>query len=331
MSCEKLFPAKKWKSCNMAVDIDRVKDLKKLQTENITFFQRFKINCCLYTLHVAELPLLKWNVDNPHVKHIVEIYLAYLCHYMIYEYPNSEEVKNQKKRDLYRSTFSRHLEFLKKHWLTKTSNTGFTGEFIKNVCLNRKECSKFTDNFKSYLTQYLRQRRIPQDVLNSEHLDFNFYQELFEEYFTGLDSHNLISKWGNDDFLDPAYNKILVTTHTRPECDACVGFVCYVEPTNTSRRPKMQGIVSCPFYRAAFSNQEYILGSANTILHHMHEKLQGRLLEVDPISSNKSWKNRLSLIDFIVDTNGERIKTTSAKKRKRCLKSICESDSESDF
>ena len=74
---------------------------------------------------------------------------------------------------------------IKKHWLTKTSNTKITGEFIKNVSLNWKECSKFTDDFKSYLTQYLQQRRIPQDVLNSEYLDFNFYQELFEEYFTG--------------------------------------------------------------------------------------------------------------------------------------------------
>lgn len=330
MLCEKLFPTKRWKSCNMAVDIDRVKDLKKHQTENSSFFQRFKPKCCLYTLHVAELPLLKWNVDNPHLKHVVEIYLAYLCYYMIYKYPNSEELKkNANKKDLYRLTFSRHLEFLKKHWMSKTNDTGSTGKFIRTVSLDKKKCLEFIDNFKLYLTHYLEHRRIPQDVLNSEHLDFSFYRELFEEYFTER-SCNLICRWGDGDFLDPAYNKIFVTTHTRPQCDACVGFVCYINSTNKSRRPKMQGIVSCPFYRAAFSNQEYILGSANTILHHMHEKLQGELLEVDPILFNTAWRNRLSSIDFIVDTHGQHFKNTDRKKRKTYFESVCESDSDSD-
>ena len=333
--CDQFFPRGKWKACSMVDDMKRVRNLKKVKKPtHSTFFKQFEENCCVYTLHVAELPLFTWDVDNPNMQNIVEIYLAILCYYMLYEYHKSEEISNVsltsgvRKRDKRRQKFLRHLEFLKKHWIHNTQNTGVAGSFIASVSLLPSTVLEHDKTFRSYLTNYLNHRNIPESILSDrDQIDFDFYDDLFEEYFTGRPTHNLVFKWGKD----PAYNGRLITTHTRSECDACVGFVCFRESISNYSRPEMQGIVSCPFYRAAFSNQEYVLGSANTILDYMNERRKGEQIRVSPIQQNRDWINRLSEVDFIVDHDGNRIMGGRRKRKKHSgLKSICDSDSDSD-
>lgn len=329
--CDQIFPKGKWTACSMIEDIKRAQYLKKIN-KNLSYFKRFESKCCLYTLHIAEFPLLQWNNDNPYLSHVIEIFLAIVCYYMLYRYPKSKEIDNDRKRDINKRYFLEFIEDLREIWVDKTQNTGIAGQFLNNVTLCRKKFLEEKELYESYLTEYLTKRNIPNDVLTKE-INFSHYLTLFDEYFTRRKTRNLITNWGYhnaDDIVDNAYTKRLITTHARLECDACVGFVCFVQSKSLHMPAKMQGIVSCPFYKTTFSNEKYILGSANTILHYMHEKLQGRKLQVDPID-NPDWKNRLSQIPFIVDPYGKPImKSQTTRKRKiNCLKSSCE-DKNSD-
>ena len=338
--CDQIIPAGKWKACSMVDKMKDIRQLKKNQIESSTFFKRFKEKCCVYSLHVAELPLVKWDYNSPSLQHVVEIFLAIVCYYMIVEYPSSEELSKPSKKDTHRLAFLRHLHFLEEHWIKNTTDTGKSGDFIKVVSLIAKDVSKHSKDFNSYLIDYLERRGIkePKETLDTtistlkEKLDFSFYDTLFEEYFTIRRSSNIIYRWGGDEEIDTAYNKQLITTHTRPGCNSCVGFVCFIESKSGNRLPEMQGIVSCPFYRAAYSNEKYALGPANTIIDYLHIKLEGKLLKVDPISSNTDWKNRLSKIHFIVDPYGNPIKGQNRKRKRvsNCLKSRCDTNSESD-
>ena len=227
---------------------------------------------------------------------------------------------------------------MQKHWIKNTTDTGKSGDFITVVSLIAKHVSKHSKDFNSYLIDYLEIRGIkePEETLDTiiSTLKERLFI-LFEEYFTVWRSSNVIYKWGGDEEIDTAYNKQLITTHTRPGCNSCVGFVCFIESKSGNRLPKIQGIVSCPFYRAAYSNEKYALGPANTIIDSLHIRLEGKLLEVDPTSFNTDWKNRLSKIHFIVDPYGNPIKEQNIKRKRvsNCLQSRCgtNSDSDSDF
>ena len=317
--CDNIIPLGKWRACEM---------IEKLQLRELGILK--KDSCCIYSLHVAEFDLIDWFEGslNDNMRHVVSIFLAIVSYYMVRIYKESFETVEPKKSDMHRVKYKRFVGFLREFWETGGNKEKYV---LNAIRLHHKTPSSEIQILDEYLNVYLKERDIPLDVLE-ENLDFSFYDTLFEEYFTERRSQNIVHKWGRQ---DPAYNSSLVTVHTNRECMSCVGFVCYYESVHGSRNPIMQGIVSCPFYRAAFSNSDNVLGAANTILVYMETRIQKygcKRLEVNPIEANEDWKIRLSKIPFIVNGYGERIEGSkeARQKRKRKLKQVVNDSNDSD-
>lgn len=283
-----------------------VRRLEKIR--ELSMIEDNQTKCCVFGLHITELPLIHWDSKllNPSIQHVIEIFLAIVSYYMTVQYPKSEEFSATNKVDVHRRKFQTYVHFIKKHWKT---GTNWVKEFLDKIELKMKTPDSELIECRAYLIQYLANRGISIDVMEKE-LDFLYYDIVFEEYFTERQTKNIVYKWGKRGNEDPANESKLITTHVNSQCTSCVGFVCFTE---SNRIPKMQGIISCPFYRATYSNEEHVLASANTILAYLQnrimndDRLQNKLLEVNPILQNVDWINRLSKIPFIVDVNGKPI------------------------
>lgn len=321
--CDDLVPKGKWTACSMLEKLQNVRGLEMKRNQT----------CCVFGLYVNEIPLIAWDSDthNPAMQNVVEIFLAIVAYYMSVQYPRSEELRTD-KRDVLRRRYSGYIRFIKKHW--KTEEPNWARDMLQKISLKEKTSESELEEWKRYLEQYLKNRGIPSNVTENE-LDFSFYDILFEEYF--LTRQNLVNKWGRDD--PTIYEPKLITVNTTPTennySTSCVGFVCFLR---SKRKPQMQGIVSCPFYRAArASYAQHTLGPANTILAYLHTRItndnqiEDKRLRVDPISQNVEWINRLSQIPFVVDPFDERIqaKELRPKKKKKLLSRSLNTESES--
>lgn len=311
MDCHSLVPTDKWMAC------EKVRRLKNCQLKE-------RGDCCVCGLYVSQHELCRWTEkgENIGLQHLMEVFFAILCYTMLQENRSTSSAQqnasdSSSDEDSVSHIYLRHIRFIKEKWYTqlKKESKSILSDHLNAILQIDRYTLAHKQKYKRYLDTYLAKRGLPNvddqtvDTVY-ESMDLNFYSTLFDEYFCERDSFNLVRNLGGYG-PNPYTKHSFLSVHVSSDLNSCVGFICMSEyltyTEKLGRRIRVEGIVSCPFYRLRKS-EDAKLGAANTLISYLDEYRAGEKITVNPIARNKSWKNRLAEIPFFVDNAGNRIK-----------------------
>tara|TARA_B100000475_G_C15017177_1_gene322759 strand:- start:496 stop:1467 length:972 start_codon:yes stop_codon:yes gene_type:complete len=322
MECDKLLPSGKWTAC------EKLEKLNNMQNMHCTI----KVtdagkDCCVCSLHVKMYELYRWTErkvnGNIGLQHLIEIFYAILCYFILHEYkPMEADVDSDDEIEFgILSHYTRHIEFIKRNWYSlisdKTSLSHYLTKIIETASFKCSSIDQEKDLYIKYLENYLSARNLDIHLETYTQMHTAHYSQLFDEYFEGRHTGlvNSFGGYGPNEYTKHSF----VTAHVKNETNSCVGFVCLQEFLKSDRNLSMQGIVSCPFYGSCQSNENGKLGAANSLILYLGRYRRGRNIEVDPISQNARWKNRLADFPFFVNSKNqpfEKVEERHKKQRK---------------
>lgn len=325
MQCDKLFPSGKWTACEKIEQLHEIENMHC--TVKVTDLGQ---DCCVCSLHIKMYELYRWNEKkingNIGLQHLVEIFYAILCYFMLYKYDQTAEADADSDDEIeygLMSYYTRHISFIRTNWYSfmadKTSLSHYLITIIESSTFKAKKVEKEKDLYINYLKKYLAARGLDTNLEIYKHIHTAHYSQLFDEYFEGR-STGLVNSFGG--YGPNEYTKhSFLTAHVKDDHRSCVGFVCLQEYLKSERNLSMQGIVSCPFYRSCQSTKIGKLGVANSLILFLNRYRAGRNIQVDPITQNVSWRNRLADIPFFVDSQNQPLQKVEErhKKQKTCL------------
>ena len=322
MECEELLPTEKWTAC------DKVEQLRGIQNMHcvVKVTERGK-DCCVCSLHIQMYELYRWNErvinGNVGLRHLVETFYAVLCYIILCDYNPTETDVDSDDEIEYGSIshYVRHLGFIRRNWydfmVDKSSLSHHLVAIIETATFKQRNIDGERNMYIKYLEHYLAARDLDRNLESYTRMRTAHYSQLFDEYFEGRSTGlvNTFGGYGPNEYTKHSF----VTVHVRNDSKSCVGFVCLQEYLQSNRSLSMQGIVSCPFYRTCQSNEHGKLGAANSLILYLNRYRKGRNIQVEPISQNGRWRNRLADFPFFVNSRGEPIEKGEERQKKQKL------------
>lgn len=316
-----MFPRGKWTACEK---IEQLHDIKNMDCTKVTDSGQ---ECCVCSLHIKMYELYMWNErrtnGNIGLQHLIETFYAILCYLILFKYnPAEADVDSDDEiENGLTSHYTRHIEFIKTNWYQlmadKTSLSPYLITIIESSTFKAKKIEEEKDLYSRYLKEYLAARGLDIDLETYKHIHTAHYSRLFDEYFEGR-STGLVNSFGG--FGPNKYTKhSFLTAHVNDDHRSCVGFVCLREYLKSERNLSMQGIVACPFYRSCQSPKIGKLGAANSLILFLNRYREGRNIQVDPISQNIQWNNRLADVSFFVNSHNQPLQKREEPHKKQKL------------